>query len=373
MRPELIPHLLYFTVSTWKLILYVGSPVMGLYTAVTTWWREGKTQEARNRAVWTGLAWTVGGVAATKFFAIPYWLTADGLKHGGYVDLPLHTYGLMIAIGFIVAITLSAREARRSGIFPGQSPPMDDEARERAGNAVMDLAFWVLIAAIVGARVYFIFVNWGGPEGYGANPGNIFKFWTGGLVFYGGLIGAVSASVWYARRNGINFLRLADIGMPTVSIGQFFGRLGCLSAGCCWGRTAPAGFPLALKFPPGSLAYDTLVNERHVLSASAASTPPLYPTQLMDGVGELLIFLVLVGIIRPRKRYDGQVMLAWCFLYPLLRFSDELFRGDTERGVYTAIHVSVGQLTSVAIAALALVVLFVLRKRSGAAVNPAAA
>ncbi|MHB8417047.1 MAG: prolipoprotein diacylglyceryl transferase [Myxococcales bacterium] len=375
MRPEIIPNLLNFTVATWKILLYVGSVVMGGYTAVTTWLREGKTEQARRHAVWAGLTWGVGGVLATMFFAVPMWLGPDSAKHGGYVDLPLHTYGMMIAIGFIVAISLSAHEARRSGIFPGQSPPMNDEERERAGNTVMDLAFWVLIAAIVGSRVYFILVNWEGPEGYGAHPENILKFWTGGLVFYGGLLGAVGASIWYARRHKVNFLRLADIGMPTVSIGQFFGRLGCLSAGCCWGKGAPTGFPLGLKFPPGSLAYDTLVNERHALPATALTTPALYPTQLIDGVGQLFIFFLLVAWVRPRKRYDGQVMLAWCFLYPLLRFSDEFLRGDFERGVYTSLHISVGQFTSMGIALVALALLFVLHRRAtaGETLHPAPA
>jgi phosphatidylglycerol---prolipoprotein diacylglyceryl transferase len=364
MRPEIIPNLLNFTVATWKIVLYLGSVGMGFYTAVTTYWREGKTEKARSNAIWTGLSWAVGGVLGTTFLALPYWLVPDAAKHGGYVDLPLHTYGMAIAIGFIVAISLSAREARRCGIYPGESPPMNDEQREHAGNTVMDLAFWVLIAAIVGSRVYFILVNWGGPEGYGAHPGNILKFWTGGLVFYGGLLGSVGTSIWYARTHKINFLRLADVGMPTISIGQFFGRLGCLSAGCCWGRESPTGFPLGLKFPPGSLAYDTLVNERHSLPATALSTPALYPTQLMDSVGSLLIFLFLVSVVRPNKRYDGQVMLAWCFLYPLLRFSDEFFRGDTERGVYTSLHISAGQFTSMAIAIVALVMLFLLRRKA---------
>ena len=85
----------------------------------------------------------------------------------------------------------------------------------------------------------------------------------------------------------------------------------------------------------------------------------------MDSFGSLLIFLVLVALVRPNKRYDGQVMLAWCFLYPLLRFSDEFFRGDTERGVYTSLHISVGQFTSMAIAMAALVMLFLLRRKAG--------
>ncbi|MHB1846748.1 MAG: prolipoprotein diacylglyceryl transferase [Deltaproteobacteria bacterium] len=366
MRPELIPHLLEFSVPTWKVILYVGSVVLGVYSGVTAYLREAKTVEARGRALWTTLLWAGGGIAATALFLVPNWLLPEAAKSGGLVNLPLHTYGIAIAVGFITAISYSAHEARRSGIIDGQSPPMTKEAGERAGNSIMDLAFYVLIAAIVGSRIMFILVNWGGPDGYAAHPENIFKFWTGGLVFYGGFLGSVGVSIWYARKHGINFLRLADIGMPAISIGHFFGRLGCLSAGCCFGRVVPPGFPLGLRFPPGSLAYDTLVNERHVLAASALATPALYPTQLFDSLGELLLFFFLVLALRPRKRYDGQVMLAWLFLYPLLRFTDELFRGDTERGVYTALHVSIGQLTSIGIALFAVVLFFVLHRRAEA-------
>ena len=211
MRPEIIPNLLNFTVATWKVILYLGSVGMGGYTAITTYWREGKTEKARTNAIWTGLAWGVGGVLATTIGLVPYWLGPDAAQHGGYVNLPLHTYGMAIAVGFIVAISLSAREARRCGIYPGQSPPMNDDQRDRASNTVMDLAFWVLIAAIVGSRVYFILVNWTGPEGYGNHLINIFKFWTGGLVFYGGLLGAVGTSIWYARAHKIQFRR-SDAG-----------------------------------------------------------------------------------------------------------------------------------------------------------------
>jgi phosphatidylglycerol:prolipoprotein diacylglycerol transferase len=85
----------------------------------------------------------------------------------------------------------------------------------------------------------------------------------------------------------------------------------------------------------------------------------------MDSFGSLLIFLILVTLVKPNKRYDGQVMLAWCFLYPLLRFSDEFFRGDTERGVYTSLHISAGQFTSMAIALAALVMLILLRRKAG--------
>ncbi len=169
-----------------------------------------------------------------------------------------------------------AREAARNGIYPGETPPRNDQQRAHARDTVLDLAFWVLLSAIVGSRLYFIAVNWTGPEGYAEHPGNILKFWTGGLVFYGGFLGAVTASIVYAQRAKFNFIKLADLAIPTVSLGQFFGRLGCFAAGCCYGKPISGALSaIGVKFPQGSLAWDALVNQRHTLAATPAHTDAL--------------------------------------------------------------------------------------------------
>ncbi len=365
MRPELIPHLLDFNVATWQLLLYGASIVLGLWNGFQTWRREGQNAKARSAGLWSAVTWGLGGVALTRLFLIPYLILPEADRHGGKVDLPLHTYGVAIALGFMLAITISADGAYHQGIFPGETPPRNEHQRLRSKNAVLDLAFWVLVSAIAGSRLYFIVVNWGGPEGYGAHPENILKFWTGGLVFYGGFLGAVAASAVYARRHRLNFIRLSDIALPTVSLGQFFGRLGCLAAGCCFGKEVPDQLSgIGLKFPSGSLAFDTLANQRHEIAAGASHTPPLYPTQLVDGGGQLLIFLFLTFYLAPRKRFDGQIVLAWLILYPLLRFSDEFLRGDIERGVYTSLHVSAGQLTSLALLLVTVPLYLVLHRRN---------
>lgn len=355
MRPEIIPHLLEFSVGTWRVLLYLAAVGMGIYNGVLIYGREGRGEQARSKAIWQTILWGVGGIAVVNFWVLPQLIVPEAAKHGGLYDLPLHTYGFAIALGFMLAISLSAREAARNGIFAGHTPPRTDEERNRARNAVLDLAFWVLLSAIVGSRLYFIAVNWTGPEGYGEHPENILKFWTGGLVFYGGFVGAVLTSIVYARRTKIDFLKLADLAIPTVSLGQFFGRLGCFSAGCCYGReTPPSLAALGVRFPQGSLAWDSLVNQRHTISATDLHTPLLYPSQLIDGFGQLGIFLLLTFWLKPRKRFDGQVLLSWLVLYPALRFSDEFLRGDIERGVYTALHVSVGQITSLLLMVVAM-------------------
>jgi len=158
------------------------------------------------------------------------------------IRLPLHAYGLLIATGFIAGIWLAQREARRRG---------------QDAERLADLAFWILLAALAGSRVYFILVNWGdyfGPGRFMANTPlgripRILAVWEGGLVFYGGLIGATLVAWLYMKRHRMPFLAYADTMIPSVAIGHFFGRLGCFSAGCCWGDVAQSSLPWAARFP----------------------------------------------------------------------------------------------------------------------------
>ena len=132
------------------------------------------------------------------------------LKIGGFT---LHTYGVLLALGFLLAVVVALREARRIGLDP---------------NQIMDLSFYALIAAIVGSRVFYVLTTW---EEFRDNPVDIIRFWQGGLVFYGGLIFAFLTGIWYVRKHRLNFTRLADLFAPSIPLGQALGRLGCFSAG----------------------------------------------------------------------------------------------------------------------------------------------
>jgi phosphatidylglycerol---prolipoprotein diacylglyceryl transferase len=259
------------------------------------------------------------------------------------IRLPLHTYGLLIAAAFLAGMWLAQREARRRGQDP---------------ERIADLSFWILVAALVGSRVYFIFVNWDDYFGPGralvATPfgriPRLLAFWEGGLVFYGGFIGAALTGLWYMRRHAMKFLPHADTLIPSVAFGHFLGRLGCFSAGCCWGDVAGRHLPWATRFPPDSLAFQTFATRPHpeaFLAPDRVSTLPLHPVQLYEAFGELAIFLLLVLVVRPRKRFHGQVLAVWLVLYAALRTAVEFFRGDLERGVVAGL--GVGQWTSIAI------------------------
>jgi phosphatidylglycerol:prolipoprotein diacylglycerol transferase len=260
----------------------------------------------------------------------------------GELRLPLHSYGLLIASAFLVGIWLAQREARRRGQDP---------------ERLADLAFWILVAALVGSRVYFILVNWNDYFGarslvstpFGRIP-RLLAVWEGGLVFYGGFIGAALTAWWYMRRHEMPFLAHADTLIPSVAFGHFLGRIGCFCAGCCWGGVAHGHLPWAVSFPPESLAYQTFANRDDpgvFLAADRLHTLPLHPVQLYESFGELALFLVLVLLVRPRKAFHGQVLATWLLCYAVLRTVVELFRADVERGVVRGL--GVGQWTSIAI------------------------
>jgi len=244
---------------------------------------------------------------------------------------PVHLYAVMIAMGFVVGIWLAARYAQRTGYDK---------------DMILDLCWWILVSGLVGSRIAFIVVNWEQyyypcadyeyfntlfPHNAITEPDctRLLRFWNGGLVFYGGVIGAMLTMVWFLRREGLRILPIADILIPSLAIGQFFGRLGCLAAGCCWGRVTDLAW--GLEYPVRTMVY-----RQHstggLLDHAAEHSLAVHPTQLYDSLCGLILFGILIWI-RHRKRFHGQVFIWWMLLYPLFRSTVEIFRGDdVERG-----------------------------------------
>jgi phosphatidylglycerol:prolipoprotein diacylglycerol transferase len=229
-------------------------------------------------------------------------------------------------MAFLSAIALALREARSLGQDPSK---------------ILDLCFYMVLAAIVGSRVLYVLVNW--PV-FREDPFEIVRIWHGGLVFYGGFIGAVMTALWYMRRHRLPFLRTADILSPSVAFGQFVGRIGCFFAGCCYGT--PCELPWAVTFThPESLAPKGVA---------------LHPTQIYSSLNALFIFLVLVGLKRI-KGFEGRTFFVYIFLYGVTRFVLEHFRGD-DRGVFLHGMLSTSQLLGLIMAAGAIIMIIVLRR-----------
>lgn len=246
--------------------------------------------------------------------------------------IPLYTYGLLVAIAFLAGISWTTREAKKVGMDP---------------EMVFDLSFYIVIAAIIGSRILYIIVD---HERYLANPLNILKLWEGGLVFYGGLIGAIAISLYYVWKKNLSFLRVADIFMPGVALGHAIGRLGCFAAGCCYGKPAGGDYFWTVIFP-------------HNGTSLAPAGIPLYPNQLMESATELIIFFILI-FIRRHQRFTGQLFLVYIIFYGISRSILETFRGDAVRGFVIPEILSHSQLTSGLLILGALVVYVLLKKKT---------
>jgi phosphatidylglycerol:prolipoprotein diacylglycerol transferase len=367
----MLPVLVLFTFKTpaMQVVLYALAAGLVIYGGWAGWRGAENREQAPARAAGFAIF-----SAVVAYFGSKY-----ALENGA----PLHTYGLMIATGFSLAVYLCAREAERA--YVGVKVLADGTVVSQGTfmrEIVMDLAFYCLVAGMVGARALFIIVNW---EEYSKDPSSIFSL-SGGLVFYGAFLGGAGVVYWYTKKHDINFLRFADLVVPSVSVAHAIGRFGCLSAGCCWGGFAKPGTFWALKFPgldgapwgQSSLAFQSQLEDHRLLNADThqvltqyapdldkaghflgtwsdkltgatlhqipqgaidvaleaaklGHSLPVYPTQLMESIGELFIFALLM-LLRKYKWFHGQVLACWLMLYAILRTTTEMFRGDEERG-----------------------------------------
>ncbi|MBN2574327.1 MAG: prolipoprotein diacylglyceryl transferase [Deltaproteobacteria bacterium] len=239
-------------------------------------------------------------------------------------SFPVHSYGLFIAVGMVLGVLLAVRRGRSVAMATGDT---------------LDLTFYAIVAGLVGARGLYVAMHAreyarlcagsGAPRSLGGMLSDCtaaLRFWQGGLAFLGGGILAAVVVLLYARRKHLRLGDVADVLAPSVSLAHVFGRLGCLMAGCCYGKPWEAG----VHFPPDSVAYAEYLSRRALL-AGAECTPALHPTQLYESLGELLVFVGLVLLWRRRK-FPGVVAIAYAFAYGILRFVVEIYRDDLVRG-----------------------------------------
>jgi phosphatidylglycerol:prolipoprotein diacylglycerol transferase len=156
------------------------------------------------------------------------------------------------------------------------------------------------------------------------------EFWSGGLTYYGGFIGASVAAWFILKADRFPFWRAADMAGIVVPLGLGFGRMGCLLAGCCFGK--PTDSSLALSFPPFSPAVDWQVKAQ-LLEKSSMSSLPVHPTQIYESAVALGISAFLLLFLHQRKRYDGHVFLAFVALYAVARAILEVWRSDDRGGL----------------------------------------
>ena len=238
----------------------------------------------------------------------------------GFFKIPLHAYGFLIAIGFLCGIATVRKLSVRSKMNP---------------DINADLAFWLLLYGFVGARILFIFTR---IDYFLENPIDMLKVWEGGLVFFGGLIAATAYAIFYFKKHNLNVWKMIDVLVPGLVVAHAFGRLGCLMAGCCYGR--PTNLPWAIKLN-SELVDDVLRNV------------PLHPTQIYESLALFILYAGLMSIFSTKK-FDGQVGLTYFVLYPIVRSIIEIYRGDTVRGFVIDGILSTSQFISIGVFAMAL-------------------
>ncbi len=272
----------------------------------------------------------------------PRLLTLPAIPLLDWGPFVLHSYGVLLAVAFLLGLWVAARLARRAGL---------DDAR------VTDLGVYVLIAGLLGAKALLLVTDW---EYYSTNWREMLGIFQSGGVFYGGLLLALPVALLLIRRYGLPVWATADALAPGVILGQAIGRLGCLAAGCCYG--SPADVPWAVTF-------------RDAYANRTVGTPvdvPLHPVQAYESLAALLIFAALLWLY-GRKRFHGQVTAAYLLLYASARFGLEYVRGDASRGMLFSGALSTSQFIALVLVALTLGALpYLMRTQRLAAPQPAA-
>lgn len=245
-------------------------------------------------------------------------------------ELNIFGYGAAMVCGFLVASWLAAQRAESEGIDP----------------AVMwDIGMVVLFSGVVGARLFYIIKNPGqffnGKRTFLETLFELVNLTNGGLVLYGGVLLGIAAYAYYCYRLKLSALRIADIVIPSIFVGEMFGRIGCFLNGCCYGdQTA---LPWAVQFPKDSLPYKVeLANG--LINAQATCSLPLHPTQLYSSLAAAAL-ATITWYYFPRRTRHGDVLLLGWFLYPISRFCLEILRDDTPGELGTSL--TIAQLVSI--------------------------
>ncbi len=258
-------------------------------------------------------------------------------------SLTVRWYGVMMALAFFAGLWTATRRARLANV---------------SSDAVTDVALWLMAGSILGARFVYVTTYW--KQEFADQPiSEIFMIQHGGLVYYGGLLGAIVFGVGYLIWKKLPVWRIADVFAPSVALGSVFGRIGCLLNGCCYGRACDLPWAIQFTNPQARDLSGTPLNV------------PLHPTEIYDALLNLLLYLGLAWLFRrrwetrienrgsklenagpaqhpspvlrslPSRLADGQIFALYLVGYAICRSTVEFFRGD-----YPPDHIHFGLFTS---------------------------
>jgi phosphatidylglycerol:prolipoprotein diacylglycerol transferase len=244
-------------------------------------------------------------------------------------DFAITSFGVMMALAFLTGGWILSKELQRKGDNP---------------ELAWELVWYAAIGGVVGARLYYLVLTW--PQTVADPWGAITS--RGGLVWYGGLIGASALIYWRLHRANVPVLRIADAVAPALAVAYAVGRLGCFLVGDDYGR--PSDVPWAIAFPEGA-PPSTAENLREQFGVPIPPGVPgdtvlaVHPTQLYEIAMSLIIFAI-VWRLRERVSPAGALFAIYIALAGIERFIVEIFRAKDDRffGAFT-----MAQLISIAL------------------------
>jgi phosphatidylglycerol---prolipoprotein diacylglyceryl transferase len=245
----------------------------------------------------------------------------------------LYSYGLLLALAYLAGLRLALVRARARGL---------------SGDRVMDLGIWIIVSALVGAKLLLLYQDW---RLFSSDPKQLLSLAQSGGVFYGGLILAVVVALWYIRRHQLPMWTTTDIFAPGIALGHVIGRIGCFLAGCCYGKETTVPWSVVVTDP---------------FALANAGTPlhlPVHPTQLYESGAEAVILAGLLLFEKRGRPFPGRTFWSYMLAYAVSRFVIEFFRGDRGRGLYFGDAVSLSQIISIVLVPLSLVMLWWLSRQ----------
>jgi phosphatidylglycerol:prolipoprotein diacylglycerol transferase len=257
----------------------------------------------------------------------------------------------MVAIGALLGLLLGLYRLKKTNI---------------PSTFLIDMLFYSTIIGFIGARITFILVNF---KDFVLHPAT-YVFSRQGFVFLGGIITGGTVAVWYCRKKKYSVMQIADVMAPSVPLAHMFGRIGCFSAGCCFGRVAEGVWrSISMTFPAVYDKKDQLIGsfvyidhlQRGLVPPGAARSLPVVPTQLMEAAGNFLIFVTLLLLSR-KKMAPGRLFFIYIIIYSMLRFLIEFLRGDVDRGILFGL-LSTSQIMSILLAIG--VIIYMLKSKPG--------
>ena len=216
-------------------------------------------------------------------------------------------YGVIIGLAMLTGALVAYREANKTG----QS--VDD---------YIDFTLYTLIAAIVGARLYYVIFEW---DYYSKNPAQIFNLRAGGLAIYGGVIASVITLIIFCKVKKTKFFLMADTAIQGLVIGQVIGRWGNFLNREAYGGYTDGLFAMQIPYSEATALNEDILS--HIVDVNGVPFIQVQPTFLYEGMWNFALF-VFICLYKRHKKFDGEIFFTYLVGYGIGRFIIEGMRTD---------------------------------------------